>query len=168
MRLPKRLKLHPTWKNGKAKGELAEMAFQLKASALGLAVSKPYGDNQSFDFTVYTLRTGSLRVQVRSGWSFWRVGFKVKPYRSGRGPGEGYDFLVVYVPPYDAWYVVPADELRNVTTAYFYPHRRKSRGRFEGFRDAWHLLTGSKVDDTRRIGLTIHANADQSGGADLP
>ena len=162
-----RLKLDPKWKNEKAKGELIEMAFQLKASALGLAVSKPYGDNQPFDFTVYTLRTGSMRVQVKSGWSRWRIGFKVKPYRSGRGPGDGYDFLVVYIPPHDAWYIIPADDLRDCTMAYFYPHRRKTRGRFEGFRDAWHLLTGDHSDDTRLIGLTIHANADESANTTL-
>jgi len=162
-----RIKLNPKWSNEKSKGEIAEMAFQLKASALGLAVSKPYGDNQPFDFTVYTLRTGSLRVQVRSGWSLLRIGFKVKPYRSGRGPGQGYEFLVVYIPPYDAWYVIPADDLRGCTMAYFYPHR-KSRGRFEGFREAWHLLTGDRADNTRRIGLTIHATADESGGSEVP
>ncbi|MBZ5648365.1 MAG: hypothetical protein LAN37_14215 [Acidobacteriia bacterium] len=157
--MPLRLKRAPKWLNDKAKGELAEIVFLLKVSALGLVASKPYGDNQPFDFSVFSRRLGSLRVQVRSGWTA-RVCFRVKPYRSGRGPGDGYDLLVVYVPLFDAWYVIPAKVLKNCTAAYLYPHR-PSRGRFEKYRNAWHLLSGDPADDKRWLGLTIHAAAEE-------
>jgi hypothetical protein len=34
----------------KRRGELAELAFTLKAASLGFAVSKPYGDSERYDF----------------------------------------------------------------------------------------------------------------------
>ncbi len=34
----------------KRRGELAELAFTLKATGLGFAVSKPYGDSERYDF----------------------------------------------------------------------------------------------------------------------
>lgn len=152
--------------NEKSKGELAEMAFHIKAKALGLSVSKPYGDNEAFDFTVYRLETGSLRVQVRSAWSLVGIAYNVRIDRSGRAEGNdrGFDYLAVYIVPHDAWYIVPADEVpRNRKMAYFFPHVLRSRGKYEGFKNAWHFLTGRAADDTRLIGLTIHAGADKSG-----
>jgi hypothetical protein len=38
--------------NTKRRGELAELAFTLKAATLGFAVSKPYGDSERYDFIV--------------------------------------------------------------------------------------------------------------------
>ena len=167
MSLFKKLKLPFHW-NEKTKGDIAEIAFHLKASVLGLAVSKPYGDNQPFDFIVTTLRIGSVRVQVKSAWSFWNSSYSINPRRSpGAGPGEGYDFLVVYVAPCDAWYVIPAEELKGYKSAYFNPRSKRRMGRFEHFRDAWHFLTGDHADDHRLIGLTIHAAAGDSGDAEL-
>ncbi|MGH9494656.1 MAG: group I intron-associated PD-(D/E)XK endonuclease, partial [Candidatus Sulfotelmatobacter sp.] len=38
--------------NTKRRGELAELAFTLKAASLGLGVSKPYGDSERYDVIV--------------------------------------------------------------------------------------------------------------------
>ena len=38
--------------NFKWQGELAEMAFQHKAASMGFTVTKPYGENESYDFIV--------------------------------------------------------------------------------------------------------------------
>jgi len=38
--------------NAKARGELAELAFVLKAASLGFGVAKPHGDNERYDFIV--------------------------------------------------------------------------------------------------------------------
>jgi hypothetical protein len=38
--------------NTKAAGEWVESVFMVKAGALGLAVSKPFGDSQPYDFLV--------------------------------------------------------------------------------------------------------------------
>lgn len=157
-----KLKLPAHWTNWKGRGEMGEIAFHLKATALGLAVSRPYGENLPFDFTVYTARTGSLRIQVRSSWSRWKWAYLINTHHSGlaRGRDRGFDFLAVYIPHYDAWYIIPAEELRDRVAIYLYPHRKK-RGLYEGFRNAWHLLTGDRGDDTRLIGLTIHAAAEK-------
>jgi hypothetical protein len=51
--------------HNKHRGELAELAFMRKASSRGLAVSKPWGECERYDFVV---RAGKLfwRVQVKS------------------------------------------------------------------------------------------------------
>jgi hypothetical protein len=48
----------------KKRGELAEMAFILKAESLGFEVSKPYGESNRYDFV------------LRSGQKFWKMQVK--------------------------------------------------------------------------------------------
>jgi hypothetical protein len=145
----------------KTKGEWAELAFIAKATTLGLIVCKAYGENQPFDFIVYSRGGGAVRVQVKSAWARTRVGYHVRARRCTRGyhPGE-LDYFVILIPPEDAWYIFPADAVPRGGFAMFYPHRPGSQGRMEKYRDAWHLLTGDPADDTRSLGLTIHASAE--------
>ena len=60
----------------KKRGELAEMAFILKAERLGFEVSKPYGESNRYDFVV---RSGQQfrRVQVKSCGHCGRDGYLV-------------------------------------------------------------------------------------------
>jgi hypothetical protein len=44
----------------KRRGEIAELGFLYKAASMGFAVTKPYGDSESYDFV------------VDSGDRFWR------------------------------------------------------------------------------------------------
>lgn len=56
--------------NTKRRGELAELAFTLKATSLGFAVSKPYGDSERYDFIVDArplLSHACDRAKVREG-----------------------------------------------------------------------------------------------------
>jgi len=46
--------------------------------------------------------------------------------------------------PLDAWYIIPAEEVVPVTVAALFPHVQGSWGKYERFREAWHLLTGGK------------------------
>jgi PD-(D/E)XK nuclease superfamily protein len=69
------------------------------------------------------------------------------------------DFIVIYIPPEDAWYVVPAADV-HVRMLPLRPHR--FRGRYEKYRDAWRLLTGDPEDDNRTLGFTIYAAAEQT------
>ena len=49
----------------KARGEWAELRFMLRATELGLPVTKPWGDNSPYDLVIET--SGRfLRVQVKS------------------------------------------------------------------------------------------------------
>src|SRR5579864_7341802 len=43
---------HPHELTTKRRGELAELAFTLKAASLGFGVAKPYGDSERYDFIV--------------------------------------------------------------------------------------------------------------------
>jgi hypothetical protein len=128
----------------KLKGEWAELQFMTRALALGLRVARVYGDSARYDFMVDA--GGSLtRVQIKSAWhlqnSTYRLGAQrgaplgKVPYRT-----QELDFVIGYVVPEDAWYVVPAGALVHQRNFWVYPHRLNSRGRFEQYRDAWHLL----------------------------
>lgn len=118
-----------------------------KAIALGFTVSRPYGDNQPFDFLVFAPGSKVSRIQVKSSWTktanvyrFKATGFRGRRYHRGE-----VDFLVVLVVPEDAWYVIPRREARY-ETQYVAPHNPKSRARWEKYRDAWHLLSGFRYD----------------------
>lgn len=159
-------KLHfPRWLNEKAKGELAESVFLVKAQAMGLAVSKPYGDNKQFDFHVES-RLGTFRVQVKSAWTMLKSRYMIMSGNS-RNKLRGYDVLVAYVAPGDAWYVIPASAVEG-RFLWLYPHVTNSRGKYERFREGWRTLTGDPQDDSREIGLTIHAEADPGAPGSLP
>ena len=52
------------------------------------------------------------------------------------------DFIVAFVAPHDAWYVIPLDAIRGRKFIRLYPGgtTRSDAGRFEPYREAWHLL----------------------------
>ncbi len=126
----------------KKRGELAEIRFLLAAASKGLMVAKPWGDSEPFDFLVG--RDGRyLRVQVKStNYAQYPGRYTVnccqpgcrKPY----SPRE-VDVIAVYVVPEDQWYVFPIDVLKGVTMITV-SSRPRSRGQYDGYLDAWHLL----------------------------
>lgn len=152
--MPRKLRF-PRWTNTKAKGELAESIFVVKAQALGLQVSKPLGENQAFDFHVQS-RLGTFRVQVKSAWKLSQRQYMVRFNPRSLNQASGYDVVVVYVAPLDVWYVIPASAVQKPWLA-LYPQVTDSKGKYERFRDGWRTLTGDPRDDTREIGLEIRA-----------
>ena len=132
----------------KQRGELAEIAFLHKASSLGFGVAKPYGDSERYDFI------------LDSGERLWRV--QVKSIATNYPPGShGYraaschsrgsykdlpytandiDFFIAYIVPLDIWYVVPVELVTPVLGLCFYPLGCRLGGRFEAYREAWHLM----------------------------
>ncbi len=134
----------PPTASNKLKGEWVELCFTLKALSLGMRVARPYGDPVAYDFIVDA--AGRLsRVQVRSCWSKNRHWYAVNtggglhklPYAT-----SSVDFFVVYIPPHDAWYIIPSGVLRGRHKIAFFPHRPHSRGQWEPLRDRWDLLQG--------------------------
>ncbi|MGH9580825.1 MAG: group I intron-associated PD-(D/E)XK endonuclease [Terriglobales bacterium] len=123
-------------------GEWAEIRFMAEATGRGLTVLKPYGDSARFDFAVSS--GGPLhRVQVKSTSSMTCSDAYPCNYHTQRKPysPQDHDFLAAYVIPCDAWYIIPAEAIRLGTLMlYLYPHRRRSRGRWENYREAWNLL----------------------------
>ena len=139
-----------TVRNAKRNGELVEVAFLHKAVSLGFAVAKPYGDSEPYDFILDATRCGApqlWRVQVKSsGCNFHGAyhitagHFSSRPTKVGYTP-EQIDFLVAYIVPEDAWYVLPIRAFAPRRYLSFFPHIPKSsRGRYENFRNAWNLM----------------------------
>ena len=127
----------PVARTKKSKGEVAEIRFAAVAIAYGLALARPWGDSEKFDFI--TGRTRNLwRVQVKS--------------TSAKGPSGGYavnactqgksytedevDFLAAYVFPANTWYIIPIRALRGAKMLLLHPESRRSSGKWEAFREA--------------------------------
>ena len=156
---PRKLRL-PRWLGTKAKGELVESVFLVKAQSLGLEVSKPMGENHAFDFHVQSRRLGAFRVQVKSAWMRVPRGpYIINLKQRWRNKLSAYDVLVVYLVRLDFWYVIPISAIRHHYLR-LYPHTTNPRAAYEIYREGWRALTGDPHDDTRRIGLDIHANAE--------
>ena len=138
------------------KGDWVEMVFMARATALGLIVSLPYGA-RIFDFAVGPRKGPLKRIQVKSVWSMWDGMYRV---RTCRTQGKLYergevDFIVAYVVPEDAWYVIPLREI-SYRMAYLAPHIAGSRARWEKFREAWKLLqspVGSRRSSAEEVDL---------------
>ncbi|MGC2272523.1 MAG: group I intron-associated PD-(D/E)XK endonuclease, partial [Candidatus Sulfotelmatobacter sp.] len=121
-------------------GEAVEAAFLAKATMLGFAVLKPWGDSRPYDFA------------VESGRRLWRVQVKCATSHRGtrceaRAAGSGklytlddIDFLAAYVIRKNLWYVVPADAFVPRATVHF-NYGPRSQGMFERYREAWCLLS---------------------------
>ncbi len=129
----------------KRQGELAELAFLYKASAMGFGVAKPYGDSRRYDFI---LDSGDRlwRVQVKSrsnprghAYSF---GGNSATKRSAPYTVDEIDVLVAYVVPENAWYVIPVEVLVRGRTLILYPGGkcRKGGGFYEKYREEWDFM----------------------------
>jgi hypothetical protein len=125
-------------KDKKVRGEWAESIFIARASEHGLAVSKPWGDSSSYDCVVGTpgrfvaVQVKSTTAELVTGKGYnCSVCSSGKPYRAG-----SFDYLAAYVVPEDAWYIVPAKEIRGMKSISL----STETGRYEKYLEAWHLL----------------------------
>ena len=129
-------------RNNKVKGEWAEIAFLLEAHRRGFIVSRPWRESAPYDFIIES-KLGLFRVQVKSAWAkddkgyaFKTCGSRHRYYR----PGE-IDVIVGFVPPENAWYVIPFRALGRRRTVYIYPHKPNSKANLEKFRNNWRLFS---------------------------
>jgi hypothetical protein len=126
--------------HNKHRGELAEFAFMRKAAGRGLAVAKPWGDSERYDFVV---RVGKVfwRVQVKSVLpkSPQRTHYRISTTGSLKTTysSDDIDFLVAYIFPEDTWYIFPASVVAKRKSLCVIP---RSRSRFEIYREAWSLM----------------------------
>ena len=125
-------------------GDLGEVAFLHKATALGFMVAQPYGVGYPFDFIVQGGR-GLLRVQVKATTNLRGGLYAVSiHHHPGRQPcayraGE-IDFVAVYIIPEDTWYILPVREVENRLMLLFRPKGYPRPDPYTHFREAWHLL----------------------------
>src|ERR1700685_2528872 len=146
----------------KAKGELGELAFAHKAAALGFGVANP---------TEITSPTTSSSTRAsacgggrgKSIYTLSRGGYRAAGERCNHIPykQEEIDFLVAYIVPLRIWYVIPANRVAVSTALAFYPSGcRQGGGRFEPYREAWHLMAhGGNSTPQPRILRRVHAMA---------
>ena len=128
--------------NTKRRGEVAEAAFLHKAAALGFSVAKPWGESDRYDFIVEV--NGRLwRVQVKSAHSSALNGYSFAAcgnVRKNRYTPNDIDFIVGYVVPDNAWYVIPIAVFAERTAVKVFPSSRRRMSRFEKYREAWDYL----------------------------
>ena len=119
-------------------GELAEAAFIHKAISLGFLVSKPFSQDARYDFVV-DCGARLCRVQVRGVRADGGSGFQVSCHYSKGRPltPSDIDILAVHLAADDAWYIIPVAAFAPTAMIALRP---SGRGRFESYREAWHLL----------------------------
>ena len=122
----------------KARGEWAELRFMLRATELGLRVTKPWGDNSPYDLVIET--SGRfLRVQVKC--TRFRRGRSYKCHLDSNGHAyspEQIDFIAAYIIPTDTWYILPIRATHGQPDILLTPHNPRSK--YEKYKEAWHLL----------------------------
>jgi len=128
----------------KERGEIVELRLMVKAAAEKFRVLKPWGDSACYDSGLDNGRR-IWRVQVRSASTLTLSDFYWIPTQMNDGgtkrpykPSD-IDFLVAYVAPFDAWYVIPVRAIRKVKGIGLAPHR-ESKSKYEKYREAWKLM----------------------------
>ena len=133
--------------NGKVDGEWSEMVFQCEATRRGFILSKPFGDNQAYDFLLDN-GSGIVRVQVKSTNVCLSNGGDSRRYRIDMYHGrdralytqEEIDVFAAFIIPENAWYFIPVEEVTGNPRVSFYPHLPDSKGKFEPYKNYWELF----------------------------
>jgi PD-(D/E)XK endonuclease len=157
-------------RNFKWQGELAEMAFLYKAASMGFTVTKPYGENESYDFIVDS-GNRFWRVQVKSASSmnkkayrvaarhFWRRQKSTNAYTA-----EQIDILAAYIVPVGAWYIIPVEAFTPSECLSVFPHIPGHGGTYEQFREAWFLMACRRGGEPRE-GIVTSPTCTYSAGS---
>lgn len=128
-------------------GHITELKFLLKATEIGLMVSKPLTHHSKYDFLVDSDGIIS-RVQVKSTNTIARRTKKAKLPRykimasNGANLKKAYtsldiDFMVCYINCEDTWYIIPIKLLRGRVTLTFVPSGHKDQDEFFYYKNNW-------------------------------
>jgi len=131
--------------SSKQRGELAEMMFMVKAAQKGFATAKPYGDSRRYDF-ILDVGQRLWRVQVKSSSAKQYGSYMLNLQRNANGEVIPYDaseidFVVAYVMPCDAWFVIPVEAIYGRKTAKLCLHGNQRSGKLGKYWEAWGLMT---------------------------
>ena len=129
----------------KNQGELTELRFQLIATEMGLIVSKPFGDNQPYDFIVDN-GNDLLKIQVKStntiDSSTRSSRYRINPTKGNRVKeiyGNSIDYMACYIIELDKWYIIPSVYITGKSIN-LYPHRDDYNGKFDRYLNMWELI----------------------------
>lgn len=140
-------------RNGKKRGEWAELVFAMRAMERGFRLWRPWGESCGFDWVVEQDGGGFRKVQVKSTLFPEGEGYSCS-LKNGKGPYKrnSFDFVAAYVIPVDVWYVLPEKVVRGMWSVGLHPELESSKyGQYE---EAWELLGGK---------LSIQACAESEG-----
>ena len=137
----------------KERGEWVELQFMAAAAQRRFAVSKPWGDTRAYDVGIEHAQN-FLRVQVKSttlrAGAGYRCQFMPNHLKKQDYSLKQIDVFAAYVIPEDVWYLIPAVLLlgkRRKCMAMLCPQVppvKKASYCYEGYREAWNLLTRSR------------------------
>jgi PD-(D/E)XK endonuclease len=137
-------------KNGKRRGEWAELVFAARAMELGLRLARPWGESSGYDFTV-DQGARIVRVQVKS--TIFKEGAEGYSctLKDSKGPYKKntFDFVAAYVIPEDVWFVLPEKVVRGMWSVGLYP--KLETAKYREYQEAWHLLRGETPGFVDRI-----------------
>jgi PD-(D/E)XK endonuclease len=120
------------------------MMFMVKATQKGFATAKPYGDSRPYDF-ILDVGSRLWRVQVKSTSAQQYGSYMVNLQRNANGKVVFYsaseiDFVVAYVMPCDAWFVIPVEAIYGRQTAKLCLKGNVGSGGLGKYFDAWGLM----------------------------
>jgi hypothetical protein len=121
------------------------MLFMVKAARKGFATAKPFGDSRRYDF-VLDVGTRLWRVQVKSSSAEQYGSYLVNLQRNANGEAVPYDpseidFVVAYVTPCDAWFVIPVEAIAGQQSAKMCLRGNPRSGKMGKYWEAWGLMT---------------------------
>jgi hypothetical protein len=123
-------------------GEIAEAEFLKTVLRKKIAVSKPWGENQGYDFILDD--NGSLhRMQVKAAFRGEKErGYSLRAYRSSKRSytAEDIDVLAGYVDPGKVWYLFPVRVIGKLRSLKLFPGSKNRRSKHEKWREAWWVV----------------------------
>lgn len=123
-------------------GEIAEAGFLETVLRKGIAVSKPWGENQGYDFILDD--KGRLhRVQVKAAFRGGNErGYSLRAYRSSKRcyTAKEIDVLAGYVDQGKVWYLFPVRVIRKLRSLKLFPGSKNKRSKHEKWREAWWVV----------------------------
>lgn len=127
-------------RNGKKRGEWAELVFATRAMERGFRLWRPWGESCGYDWA------------IEQGGKFERVQVKSTLFREGEGYScslkdskspykkNVFDVVAAYVIPEDVWFILPEKVVRGMWSVGLYPKLETAKYRM--YQEAWHLLRG--------------------------
>jgi hypothetical protein len=154
-------------RNGKRRGEWAELRFAVRAMEQGMRLSKPWGESAGYDFLVERETGGIVRVQVKSTMFREGGGYSCS-LKNSRGPyrGNAFDFVAAYVIPEDVWYLIPRKKIRGKWSISLRP--KLENAKYSLYKEAWYLVRGESRDGKGAVDrIEACAEEDDRFGAAL-